>query len=520
MGGLRPKTGLDLVEEAAYLLRSAPPGALAAYYAGTLPFTLAFLFFWADMGSSATAYEHCAPAALGVAAAFLWMSAWQGVFTQGLRTVLTGGEAGPFRGVTLVQMIVQPTKLVIIPIAALITVPLGAAFAFYQNLGAISFNDAPSLRAKIASALRQARLWPGQNWAALGIMAMLAILVFANVSVLLLLAPQLLKTFLGIQTALARGELIMLNTTFLAITAALTYAIVDPFIKAMYVLRCYHGEALVTGEDLKSQLKAITAASQLVLIAVILGNVSLPLRAGTGADPVVVQRINHSIDEVLKRPEFTWRLPERPSPRGQKNWFARTLDSFLDTLDRWSDEFFRWLHERFRPLPAASQKPGLPGVRLWFYVLLGAALLISIVLLSRAFRRTPHGLASADIASAVPDLDSDETLAGQLPTEEWLRAARECVTQNDLRRAVRALFLANLSYLAGRSLIAIERGKSNRDYERELRRRTRSKPEIMPVFSDTVAAFERTWYGTHEAGPDLVARIEANLASTRTRVEQ
>src|ERR1019366_9370994 len=34
-----------------------------AYYTGSLPFVLGFLFFWADMSQSAFAYDHCAPAA-------------------------------------------------------------------------------------------------------------------------------------------------------------------------------------------------------------------------------------------------------------------------------------------------------------------------------------------------------------------------------------------------------------------------------------------------------------------------
>ncbi len=85
---------------------------------------------------------------------------------------------------------------------------------------------------------------------------------------------------------------------------------------------------------------------------------------------------------------------------------------------------------------------------------------------------------------------------------------------------MRALFLANLAYLGGNSLIAIDRGKSNDDYARELRRRTRSKPEILPVFNDTVTVFERSWYGMYDVTAELVTRVEDNLAATRARVEQ
>src|SRR5690242_15994551 len=116
MAGRQDKTPLDLVEEATYLLRNAPAGAIAAYYVGTLPFALAFLFFWADMGRSATAYEHIAPAALGLAVLFLWMSAWQAAFAQGLRSTLTGTPPAAFRRLAFVQATLQPTKLIAIPI--------------------------------------------------------------------------------------------------------------------------------------------------------------------------------------------------------------------------------------------------------------------------------------------------------------------------------------------------------------------------------------------------------------------
>ena len=59
------RPALDLIEEAVHLLRTAPAGALAAYYLGALPFVLGLLFFWADMSTSAFARRHVAEAALG-----------------------------------------------------------------------------------------------------------------------------------------------------------------------------------------------------------------------------------------------------------------------------------------------------------------------------------------------------------------------------------------------------------------------------------------------------------------------
>ena len=523
MAEQREKPALELVEEAAYLVRSAPASALAAYYAGTLPFVLGFLFFWADMGWSATAYDHCAPAALGVAILYIWMSAWQAVFAQRLRSSLTGTPPAPFLRLAFVQASLQPAKMIVIPIAALMMVPFASVFGFYQSLMAVSYEGARGIRQPFAAARRQAKLWRRQNWVVLCIVAAIAIAIFLNLGLLILVVPQLLKSFLGIDTPLTRSMALPLNSTFWAITAALTYAIVDPLIKAIYVLRCFYGEALATGEDLKAQLKAIAAA--LVLVVVLFGasvvHAQPPPPAPVNAGPAV-QDLNHSIDDVLKHPKFSWRLPAPRQVAQTKNWFVRKFDSFVDTVDRWIDDFLNWLRDRFRSERSSDQgSRGLPALRAWFFLLLGAAVVITVFIVIRSFRKKSRTTTTAQpVTVAVPDLASDHTTADQLPADEWLRTARECIARGDLRLAVRALYLANLAYLGGRSLIAIDCGKSNLDYARELRRRARSKPEILPVFSDTIGVYERSWYGMYDVSRELVARIETNLLSTRARVEQ
>jgi hypothetical protein len=523
MAERREKTALDLIEEATYLVRNAPAAALAAYYMGTLPFVLAFLFFWADMGRSATALDHCAPAALAVAAMYVWMSVWQAVFAQRLRSALTGTPPAPFFRLAFVQASLQPAKPIAIAIAALLIVPLATVFGFYQSLMAVSYEGVGGIGQPFAAARSQAKLWRRQNWAVLCLIAAIAIVVFLNIGVLILIVPQLLKSFLGIDTPLTRSMDVPVNSTFVAMTVALTYAIVDPLIKAVYVLRCFYGESLATGEDLKAQLKAIAAA--LVLTIVLCGASAVQAQSApatpSGPGPAV-QDLNHSIDDVLKHPKYSWRLPAPSQPQQTKNWFARQFDSIVDTINRWVDGFLNWLRDRFRSSRAPSQgSRGLPALRAWFYLLLGIAVLIAVVLLIRTFSRKRRAATPAQpIALAVPDLASDNTTADQLPADEWMRTALECIARNDLRLAVRAMYLANLAYLGGRSLIAIDRTKSNHDYERELRRRARAKPEILPVFSDTIGVYERSWYGMYDVSRELVARIEMNFSSTRARVEQ
>jgi hypothetical protein len=55
----------------------------------------------------------------------------------------------------------------------------------------------------------------------------------------------------------------MLNTTFFATAFWLTYLCVDPIAKAVYVLRCFYGESLRSGEDLKAELRNFQATGGL-----------------------------------------------------------------------------------------------------------------------------------------------------------------------------------------------------------------------------------------------------------------
>src|SRR6266404_4160044 len=121
-GRKQGRTAFDLIEEATHLLRTAPVATLAVYYAGTVPFILGLLYFWADMSRSPFANQHLAEAALGVGALFLWMKFWQAIFARRVRAQIAA-EPPPrfnFRRVLntfLAQTIVQPPGLFLLPLA-------------------------------------------------------------------------------------------------------------------------------------------------------------------------------------------------------------------------------------------------------------------------------------------------------------------------------------------------------------------------------------------------------------------
>jgi hypothetical protein len=253
------KAATELIEESVHLLRSAPPAALAAYYLGSLPFVLAFLFFWTDMSRSPFADQHLAGSALVLTGIFFWMKFWQAIFARQLRAVLAGSPPPPLRArqaarIFITQGALQPTGLFLLPLAVAAFLPLAWVYAFYQNLTALDQGDSAEVGGLVKKAVRQASLWPRQNHLALMEPSVFGLFVFLNWSIVCFLLPGLWKTLFGVESVFSRSATSLLNTTFFAAMFGLTYLSLDPIVKAIYALRSFYGESLRSGEDLKAEL--------------------------------------------------------------------------------------------------------------------------------------------------------------------------------------------------------------------------------------------------------------------------
>jgi hypothetical protein len=255
----RSPGALDLFEEAVALLRHADGGTLLCYYAGSFPFILCFLYFWADMSASGMATAHLPEESLGIALLYIWMKCWQAVFAFRLKTSLFTGEVAPLawrrgRRMILIQAILQPTSLFVMPLAFLVLLPFGWFYAFYHNITIVGDGDEPSLKGVMRESWKLGGLWPGQNHKLLAFAPIFAIVIFLNIGILLLFVPELLHIFFGIETMFRMSGFHALNTTFLAVCMGITYLCLNPLMHAVYVLRCFYGESRQTGADLKTQL--------------------------------------------------------------------------------------------------------------------------------------------------------------------------------------------------------------------------------------------------------------------------
>lgn len=520
--------GLDLVEQAMHALRLAPASTLLCYYAGSVPFVLALLFYWSDMSRSGLAERHLVPGAIGLSLLFAWMKLWQSVFTTRLAAQISHEPPPRFTAAELFraagsQTLLQASGLVLLPIAANVLLPLGWMFAFYQNASVLGLRET-SLGPLIRRSWRQARYAPGQNHVALSLLTLFGFVIFLNVTISLLALPHLLKMLFGVESSFTLSPMSSLNTTFLAAAAGVAYLCLDPIIKAAFTWRCFHGEARTTGEDLRVSLRGFSAPAAALLLTLL---VLCPGRT-IAADPRPEVRIppstqtgealDHSIDEVLKRAEYTWR-----SPREKQTGEPKEENAMWRRVRKWLGETWQaltgWLEKLFR----GRTRTGTPGKFSFsseglIYLLIAAVVIIIGVLayfLWRTRSRSTSAEMEATPAAPLPDLEKDDVAGDELPVDGWAKLALELLERGELRLAMRAFYLSSLAHLAGRNLVSIARFKSNRDYERELLRRSHALPELAQFFSDNVRVFDRVWYGRHEIDDELLRHFRSNVERIR-----
>ena len=545
------KPAHDLIEEAVHLLRTAPAAALAVYYLGTLPFVLGVLFFWADMSESPTARRHVVEAALGVTLLFLWMKGCHAIFARKLRAHIAGEQSAPLGwrrtiNAALLQVALHATGLFLLPLATVSVVLLPWVYSFYQNLTALADTDAPGGRELFRRAARHAKLWPGQNIFAMISIAAFGLVVFLNCCFACGFLPQLLKSLFGLETVFSRGGMALLNTTFFATMLGLTYLCLDPILKTLYVLRCFYGEAIHSGADLRSQLprcaKPAARFATLVLLGIVFYSPLIGRAAEAAPAPPPASRsvspseLDQSINQVIQQRKYSWRMPREAAPDdpGKPGFLAEFFDKIGEMIRKSFKAVFEALGELFKWLGRMLNKlfggrkpsPSLPSSGLdWaafsqvlLYLLVAIVLSALAILIFRLWRnRLPReATLQAEANQVVPDITDESVGADQLPEDGWTAMARELLARGEFRLALRAFYLASLAHLAERNLISLARFKSNYDYRRELARRAHAFPALLEIFGENVTVFDRVWYGTHVPNNEIVDRFASNVERLRT----
>ena len=521
------KEAIPLLEEAVHLLRKAPLFLLSVYFIGTSPFLLGLFYFWADMSRSANARSYHAAASLGLALLYIWMKCWHGVFAARVKEKLSSEPLPQWsfqRVLSLVanQALIHATAFFVLPLAALVLIPFGWCYAFYQNATVLALAEQNDLRTLCRKAWFQAKLWPRQNHILMSVSFIFGIVVFINIASAIYLLPHLLKNYLGAESLFTLSGVHVINTTFWVVTIGMAYLCMSPLVKTVYVLRCFYGAALNSGDDLKTELKGLLrrrAAAIIGVLVVALSAVNTMAPSGVEARFTSAEKLDRSIEEVMQQREFVWRMPREgiaeteETPRGPIGstvaWIVDQVGKGLNTVIGWIDKLIDWL---IALLPGGERRTAshdanwISSVRIGVIVLLIGLVCVLAYIVWRSWIRRQAARAEI-VAAAVesaPDLENEETTADDLPANRWLDLARQLTEKGSLRLAIRAFYLATLAGLADHELITIEKFKSNYDYEMELGRRAHQKEDLLPAFAKCSEIFERVWYGMYKTSlPDL-----------------
>ncbi len=557
---------IQILEDAVHLLRRTPFRTLAWHGAGSAPLALAAAFFWNDITHPATS-SHAVDALL-LALLLAWMNCCRAVFAAGLREGLTGAVPGRWNGRRLwslaaSQVFLGATKLVALPIALLSVAPLASTVSFYRNAAALAGRDDLDPRALMAKALQLAGFRPRQSWTLLAFLTLLYPLALVNVVVTLAILPQLIRMLTGHESAISRsGIYFMANPTFWICALAISWMAFDPLVQAAHCVRCFQAESDRTGEDLKAGLRrlAMQAAAVALAMTLLCGGAArragfqpaMPAsspaffvanlfsglqsaeknadkmsawQAGSPLHVVSPDQLERGIRQALQSPEYDWRNPPLDSG-SRESWIVTATDrallavrSFLRAAGSLITRFLRWVFQSSgsSSAPGVAPKVSLP-MSLW---ILTAAMLVVCGWLVMRFRgsRRPAVAAMAAGPLAASPLDAEEVNPLDLPEQGWIEMAEDSLREGNWRLAMRAFYLASLSWLGRRELIAIHPGKTNREYEMELRRRTRTAPRMRELFAGNVAAYERCWYGMHNPLPEDVVEFRRRADDMKTAIE-
>lgn len=513
-----PPDALSLLEEAVHLLREAGFGSLVCHWTGSVPFAIAFLVCWNSVTGGTAGDLECAAGSLVLALLLVWMHCRRAVFAGRLMRQLSGAPAAPWTfsrawHFTALQAALAATKPLALLIGLLVLFPFARVVAFYRSAAALG--DRPGLdpRQVMQHARRVANLDFGQTWKLLPLLLLLFLAVFANITLTVAALPQLVRILTGYESAFSRsGQYFFQNPLFFVVVLVLAWLAFDPFVQAVYCVRCFHAESRETGEDIRAGLRLLRSA---------IPTAGLLLAAGVccarAADAVSAVDLQQSVHRTMQAPDYAWRIPPPAAKATAATpWIVTITDRMINGLKNGLKELGRlimkileWIFDRLgvQPNPHGGALPSA-GLHWSLYVLM--ALIVALLAWAIYRRRLFHRRRAQPVAVEpvpVTRLEEEGLSAARLPEEAWLELAAQCLREEKLRLALRAFFLANLAWLGRLEFLSLDPGKTNREFELELRRRARPYPEARELFAANVAGFERAWYGQHEVSRPQVEEL-------------
>ncbi|TWT36902.1 hypothetical protein KOR34_18470 [Posidoniimonas corsicana] len=184
------------------------------------------------------------------------------------------------------------------------------------------------------------------------------------------------------------------------------------------------------------------------------------------------------------------------------NWYDEQADGFQPVdlpKPRQRSGFWDWLDSLFS---GWGWSWGLGEVIVFLLWLVAAALLMWLIIaLIKAYQQTEQSAAldTAQEHDARAHLQRVEALPVTLEekVDNYLHAARQAYDAGDLSRAIVYLFSHELIELDRAARLRLVKGKTNRQYLRELRGGAEPSSRLAEILGRTVRVFEAAFFGAH-----------------------
>ena len=526
------------IEESLLLLKRAGLTAWLIYFLGVIPFFALLVFGITELAQNPFAADRLAGLTLSLTILYLWLHVAQSLFCNHLYAALIGTSDGiraSLAPAICVNAILAPTKLLVWPVALVTIVPFPMVTTFYQNslLCPESSGNRGNWRRVISESSKATLYRQGEGTWIVMIILLLRLIFWTNLFVLLFVIPVLWKTFTGMEGTVTRTPEVLVNPTSMTALLALSYIGLDPLVKAVCMLRRFAQESERSGIDLRFRISELTRAAALFVPLVFFAT-GVWANAGTNPQipaaspqPVSPDRFRTVIQSVFRDPSNTWNLPVIEHRQPSSNPFAAFLDSLLDHFEEARrelqsvvhsiEEFLRRMFSSNENEELTKPHPASPADA-WLAVAIGTGLLVAAVAFAIWNRRNhpePKPV-NATITDAKIDITHPDVQPDRQSELEWSSLARQYRAGGNLRLALRALYLASLAGLAEVGLIALGRGKSNRDYLGEIQRRARRLPhDFLLTFGSNIKLFEQSWYGNYPVTEEILDSFERNSSVLR-----
>ncbi|WP_075088133.1 hypothetical protein [Verrucomicrobium spinosum] len=252
-------------------------------------------------------------------------------------------------------------------IALLAMLPFPWTYAFYHNVTILSvdhFRKGGTTRELVRIAARQSHLEWLQNATTIGIIKLVAFLMYLNVFIGFGMGAMLLKSFTGIENPFSMNWMLLFSTGIQGLLVMICYLGINPLVKSIYILRCFYGESRTTGADLAVILRRITslrAATVGVTLLLALGSFAAVTPAAaqsTAAAPAPSTEpgrggeLSQNIESVLQGSEYQWRMPRDGGPKVEEesSWLASGfkelgawINSMLEHIGNAIGDLIDWL---------------------------------------------------------------------------------------------------------------------------------------------------------------------------------